>query len=165
MFDEVVSAYHEAGHVLLAEHVGARVLFVTIDPIDDDGPRRHGETRVAWATNAWRANCARSAVSRAKVALAGPAAEMIYRDEHYAPQLIQEWWADWLMAAASLRSWKATLTDRAVLHQISALMAELLDWFRLDHVWARLALLADQLEAHETLESDQLDALRAVGLL
>ena len=48
MFVEIVVAYHEAGHALLAEWVSARVLFVTIDPTNDAGPRRHGKIKVAW---------------------------------------------------------------------------------------------------------------------
>lgn len=94
MVDEVVTSYHEAGHALLAERLGTRVLVVTIVPVDDEGPRRHGETTIAWRVRG--INAETTAIQSAKVALAGPVAEMIYCDLKYEVEVIQEWSCDWI---------------------------------------------------------------------
>ena len=163
MVDEVVIAYHEAGHVLLAERFGARVLSVTIEPADDDGPRRHGETTVAWTTI--RGNANEVAMKQAAVALGGPAAEMIYCDQQYEVEVIQEWWADWLVASKSIRSVKPGLPDEAVLVVIERLVRDQIAWLSQDAVWDRLARVADELEAHETLDAERLQELREYGFL
>jgi len=41
-------AYHEAGHALIAILLGAQVKQVTIDPDNDDGPERQGDTQIRW---------------------------------------------------------------------------------------------------------------------
>src|SRR5579863_4685196 len=41
-------AYHEAGHALMAVLLGGKVKQVTIEPDDDDGPARQGDTQVYW---------------------------------------------------------------------------------------------------------------------
>ena len=163
MIDEVVIAYHEAGHALLAERFGAHVLSITIQPDADDGPRRHGETVIAWPTSS--AQPKQFAIQQAKVALAGPVTEMIYCDLQYEIEVIQEWWADWLVASKSLRQLKPGLGDAEVLLLIEKLVADLIPWFSRDDVWDRVARLADELEAHETLEADQLAELRELGFL
>ncbi len=43
-----VIAYHEAGHALVAVLLGGKVKQVTIEPDDDDGPDRQGDTQVLW---------------------------------------------------------------------------------------------------------------------
>lgn len=43
-----LTAYHEAGHVLMAHLLGGKVRQVTIEPDNDDGPDRHGDTQVLW---------------------------------------------------------------------------------------------------------------------
>lgn len=163
MIDEVAVAYHEAGHALLAERFGAHVLSVTIQPANDDGPRRHGETTVAWRQG--RKTSEQLSMQQASVALAGPVAEMIYCDEQYEIRIIREWWGDWLAAAGAIRRIRRELSDDAVLAVIENLVEELIEWFSQDDVWDKLARLADELEAHETLESDQLEELRQLGFL
>ena len=163
MIDEVAVAYHEAGHALLAERFGAHVLSVTIQPANDDGPRRHGETTIAWIPGGKTSE--QLSMQQARVTLAGPVAEMIYCDEQYEVRVIREWWADWLVAAGAIRQIRGQLSDDAVLAVIGQLVEELIEWFSQDEVWDRLARLADELEAHDTLERDQLDELRQLGFL
>ena len=46
-----LTAYHEAGHVVMALLTGARVPHVTISPDRDDGPARFGDTSVLWPSD------------------------------------------------------------------------------------------------------------------
>jgi len=39
-------AYHEAGHALMALLLGGKVKHITIEPDNDDGPVREGDTQV-----------------------------------------------------------------------------------------------------------------------
>ena len=163
MLDELVIAHHEAGHALLAENYGAHVLRVTIEPHNDEGPRRHGETTIAWRETG--INGEELSLRKAQVALAGPVAEMIYCELEYDVEVIQEWWADWLMAANAIRSVRGDVVDSDLLKLVDLLVGKLRDVLGQDHVWHRLATIADELAAHQTLESEQLDQLREDGFL
>lgn len=44
-----VTAVHEAGHALVADHLGARVALCRIDPDGDTGRTRHDATGATWA--------------------------------------------------------------------------------------------------------------------
>ncbi len=163
-FDPTVTAYHEAGHILLAEWLGGRVIFASVIPSDEsaiathDGPvRSHGETRALWP----HAESATQHENLAKVALAGPVAEMIYCDEQYEPRMLREWWTDWVAADEAIRaSQTRQLGDQDRMLRLSRLVHELIEYFSRDEVWDRIAMVADHLEAHETLEQEQLDELR-----
>ena len=41
-------AYHEAGHALMAVLLDGKVKQVAIEPDNDDGPDRQGDTQVVW---------------------------------------------------------------------------------------------------------------------
>lgn len=43
-----LTAYHEAGHAVMAHLLGGKVRQVTIEPDNDDGPVRYGDTQVLW---------------------------------------------------------------------------------------------------------------------
>ena len=75
-------AYHEAGHALVAVLLGGRVKLVTIEPDNDDGPSRSGETVVHWRRGV---SAREMAVKGVQVYLAGPVAEMIYSGDQYRP--------------------------------------------------------------------------------
>src|ERR1700730_1769160 len=89
-------AYHEAGHALMALLLGGEVRLVTIEPDNDDGPDRYGDTQVLWR----RAGTSEKefAQKAVQVSLAGPVAEMIYSGDPYHPGLVAEWAADWRQA-------------------------------------------------------------------
>ena len=88
-----IIAYHEAGHALMAMLLGGEVRLVTIQPDNDDGPDRQGDTQVCWRRSGISdKEFAKKAV---QVSLAGPVAEMIYTGDPYHPGLIAEWAADW----------------------------------------------------------------------
>ena len=80
---EEITAFHEAGHVYAAIFVGARVQSVTIDPDNDDGPDRTGDTVVLWDRR--RFSQQQLAEKAAWVALAGPVAEMIHSQNPFHP--------------------------------------------------------------------------------
>ena len=163
-FDQTVTAYHEAGHILLAEWLGGCVVFATIIPSEDSSVgsigktvRSHGETRALWPT----ADSRSQNENLAKVALAGPVAEMIHCDEQYEPRLLREWWTDWVAADAAIRDVKPRqMSDQYRMLRLSQIVHELIEYFSRHEVWDRIAMIADHLEAHETLEEDQLAELR-----
>ena len=45
---QTLTAYHEAGHAIMAVTNGGRIVHVSIDPPDDDGLNRFGESIVQW---------------------------------------------------------------------------------------------------------------------
>lgn len=165
MVDEFVIAYHEAGHAVLAEAFGGHVLFVTIEPVEDDGPRRHGETKIAWRSGESSEQRKSLAAAQVKVALAGPVSEMIYCDEQYEIEILREWWADWLLATHAITTLHRGIKDADVHRILQREMQQLIEWISQDQVWHKIASLADELVAHQTLEADQLDELRRCGLL
>ncbi|HEX4149601.1 MAG TPA: M50 family metallopeptidase, partial [Pirellulales bacterium] len=86
-------AYHEAGHALMAVLLGGRVRLVTIEPDNDDGIDRQGDTQVLWR----RSGISNKELAKktVQVSLAGPAAEMIYSGDPYHPGFVAQWAADW----------------------------------------------------------------------
>jgi hypothetical protein len=146
-----LTAYHEAGHVIVALQLGARVRLVTIEPNHDDGPLRYGNTEVLWSKSRYSEKQLQE--NFVKTALAGPVTEMIYTGEPLHPAFVKEWVDDWRHAweaAASLH----TQPERRLTWleaSIRKLHAELKDSF-----WPAIAALADELAAHETLEEDMI---------
>lgn len=158
--DETLSAYHESGHAVIAVFLGGRVPSVTISP-EHDGELapRFGDTRIAWPKRLpLRERCERSVL----VALAGPVAERIYREEPFHPGMVAEWAEDWRVA------WEAAATlvpdERRRLRFLEAATIKLDEWLRQDAMWAAVAALADELSAHETLEAEQVAEVVATWL-
>lgn len=150
-----ISAYHEAGHALMAVCVGARVRSVTINPDWDDGPARYADTQIEWPLDQLtdRAYREKSVV----VALAGPVAEMIHRGEPYHPGFVAEWASDWTTAWQAMSSLIPNERQRLTyLEQATRRLYQLLQ--QEDH-WAALAGIVDHLLAHETLEGAEIDEI------
>lgn len=148
-------AYHEAGHALMAVMLGGKVKQVTIEPDDDDGPDRQGDTQVLWRRSGISDDeFAKIAV---QVSLAGPVAEMIYSGDPYHPGLVAEWAADWREA------WEAATplhpVERQRLEYLEQVSIQLYHRLKQDDLWAALASLADNLLAHETLDCEQVDEI------
>ena len=148
-------AYHEAGHALMAVLLGGKVKQVTIEPDNDDGPDRQGDTQVLWRRSGISdEDFAKIAV---QVSLAGPVAEMIYSGDPYHPGLVAEWAADWREA------WEAATplhpVERQRLEYLEQVSIQLYHRLKQDDLWAALASLADNLLAHETLDCEQVDEI------
>lgn len=145
-----ITAYHEAGHALVAYLVGGKVQQVTIDPDDTDGPRRYGDTQVRWKRSLSEQDFSQKVL---RVSLAGPVAEMIYSGEPYHPGIVPEWAADWRDA------WDASLvlfpSEQQRLQYLEAVSIELYRQMQQDDFWSAVAGIADHLLAHETLEADE----------
>ena len=144
-----LEAYHEAGHAYMATLLGGRVTLVSIEPDDDDGPRRTGETQVRWSRKLNEREVAQRAL---QVALAGPVAEMLYTGDPFHPAGIAEWQQDWRMAEDYVSRLPVRPSERAAwLEQLTVELYRLLDT---EPHWSAIAALADHLLAHDSLELD-----------
>lgn len=133
----------------MAAELGGRVVSVTLDPEPpDDGPAREGEVVVEWPNG-------RSARSDVLVALAGPVAEMIFRDGEPDPSIVTAWSADYAQARAALRLLKLSKAEEAKLFQAS--VSELERMLSRDDIWTVVADVADALVAHEHMDVDLID--------
>ncbi len=74
MDETEITAYHEAGHAIMGLVCGARILRLSIEPNNEHGPKRFGESIVQWPRGA----TSMSYVFETRVSLAGPVAEMTY---------------------------------------------------------------------------------------
>lgn len=148
-------AYHEAGHVLMAHLLGAKVKQVTIEPDDDDGPERQGDTQVLWRRKGMtEKEYAQRAV---QVSLAGPVAEMIYSGDPYHPGHVVEWAADWKEAWTAAEPLHADEKKR--LEYLEQISIQLYHRMKRDDLWDALAAIADNLLAHETLDKEQIEEI------
>jgi ATP-dependent Zn protease len=148
-------AYHEAGHALVALLHGGEVQQVTIEPDRDDGPQREGDTQVLWRRS--RHGERAFAEITVQVCLAGPVAEMIYSGDPYHPGQVAEWSADWQaawQAAAPLHT-----DERKRLRYLEDVSIRLYHRLKAEPLWSALAAIADNLLAHETLESEQIEEI------
>jgi hypothetical protein len=148
-------AYHEAGHALMALLLGGIVKQVTIEPENDDGPDRHGDTQIIWRRS--RIGEKEFAKRCVQVSLAGPVAEMIYSGDPYHPGFVAEWAADWREA------WEAAVPlhadERQRLKYLEDVSIQLYHRLKEDDLWAALASLADHLLARETLDGEQVEEI------
>ncbi|MFO0426194.1 MAG: hypothetical protein ACK526_06465 [Planctomyces sp.] len=152
MDTDTLTAYHEAGHAFAAIYLGARVQRVSIDPDRDDGPNRYGETVVAW--NPRRMTGPQMAEKSAIVAIAGPVAEMIYREEPFHPAFVAEWQNDWALGLEALKELPRLKSPRLRVAHLENAVADLYQVFRRDDYWEVIAAIADELLAHEILDEE-----------
>lgn len=156
MSELAYTAYHEAGPAVIGTLLGGVVHIVTIEPPREDGPPRYGDTHIEWPLAG--VSFADQALREVKTALAGPAAEAVYRDEYQQLRITQENSADWLAASQHASTLLADELQRnTLLHHIFSQQLHLL---RCDErVWSAVAAVADALLAHEMIESEQIEEL------
>lgn len=152
--DETFTAYHESGHAYMGFALGGDVESVQLGgEADDYLPERFGECRMNWgpvdADQDWHLR------REILTILAGPVAEMIYRQEPLHPAHYGPWQHDWAEAFERARAFwpdreRCTGELEKIIRKLYAIVAA-------DNVWPAIAALADELSAHETLDSDQIE--------
>lgn len=145
--DETTSAYHEAGHVLIAHLLGGEVLETTLET-EREGHRGH--TAVAWR------GLATDDLARASafVALAGPIAETLWKGEEPLEETFGAWASDWSEVEAALDAVTEPQERERIRSQwIASVVAHLRD----PESWEHLCRVADHLEAHGTLDRQLLE--------
>lgn len=147
-------AYHEAGHAVVAAWLGAEVVLVTLEPEDDDGPVRDGDTTIRWHRRGL--STSELMIRELMAVLAGPVFEMTYAgiDRHLDRH--PPWDADWRLAqglAAGLANSPAGAAK--VIETTLGRIRELADQ---EPFWQTVAEVADLLEAHESVSGDEVHA-------
>ncbi|MBP60046.1 MAG: hypothetical protein CMJ62_00855 [Planctomycetaceae bacterium] len=144
----------------MAVRLGARIRTITIDPAWDDGPARFGDARIEWPAGECSDRELREKM--VMVALAGAVAEMIYSGQPYHPGFVAEWAADWAQA------WEASAplySDEVIrLKHLEEITVQLYKTMGRDDHWAALAAIVDDLQAHETLEGEQVEEIVSAWL-
>jgi hypothetical protein len=138
------TAYHEAGHCVMAVLGGAMVSRASIAP---DETRLHGQVEIHWPRNA-------KTEDQLATILAGPVAEMIYRGEPLHPGFVAEWSQDWMQAWQLARP--KFSNDPRCLEVLERSVANLYRMLAQDRYWSAIAAVQDLLFAHEEIEHDQI---------
>ena len=155
---ETLTAYHEAGHAVMSILMGGHVDRVSIDPPNDEGPNRYGETITAWPpiSDSQRGAC------EICVSLAGPIAESLYAGCNRRIETVAEWQTDWdtaIQIASQISASKSAVNK--LLDECEIKIRHLFDQA---NSWAAVAAIADELLAHETIEHSQVVDAVAVWL-
>lgn len=156
--DETLTAYHEAGHAVIGYVLGGQIESVGMYAEADEWlPERFGDCHVNWGRV--DANADWQVQREVLTILAGPVAEMTYREERVHPMEVPEWQHDWHWAWQRGERMIADPARRAAL--LEMIIIFLHRHINQDHCWAAIAAVADELLAHEYLDADQLaDTLR-----
>jgi hypothetical protein len=139
------TAYHEAGHCVLAVMCGANASRASINP-EQEG--LFGQVEIYWPRRP-------SLVNELSVILGGPVAEMIYRSEPLHPGLVPEWSQDWKQAWAIARP--QSKSDMICLRSLEQIVAQLYKTLSEDRFWSAIAAVQDLLMAHEEIEHEQIE--------
>ena len=155
---ETLTAYHEAGHAVMAILMGGHVNRVSIEPPNDDGPDRYGETITTWPM---MSDSQRFAYEIC-VSLAGPIAESLYSGCDERIETVAEWQMDWLTAFRSAS--KISTNSKTADKLLNDCQTKIRHHFDQANAWAAVAALADELLAHETIEHEQVEEVVAFWL-
>lgn len=162
-----LTAYHESGHATVAYLLGGSCVDLAVGndetlPADDVLPEHYGHCRIQWpddlpnmiVAGVRTSDQSTHAVREIMTILAGPAAERIHsgdpidvRDPTAASDFDRA--VQWSAQITSSPSQAAGLLRAANRHVET--------WLRTDRVWAAVAALADELDAHEELDADAVD--------
>ena len=159
--EETFTAYHEAGHAVIAYALGATIESVQLGGEADEWlPDRFGECRINWGRVDTRSNWQRQ--REILSVLAGPVAEMIYNGEPYHPGFVPEWANDWKEA------WEVAEflipDERQRLAYLERTTSDLYQVLYRDDQWAALAAIVDNLVAHERLDGEEVQDILSAWL-
>lgn len=154
--DEALTAYHEAGHAVIAYALGGTVHGVQLGGEADDWlPERFGECRIHWKGVSSRQPPTQWQRRREVLTiLAGPVAEMIYSGQPYHPAYFGPAKSDWQLAWELVEPIVSSSAKRT--RYLEEITSELYCRMQSDDLWAAIGAVADELLAHEFLERDQL---------
>ncbi|TWT89183.1 cell division protein FtsH [Neorhodopirellula pilleata] len=165
--EETITAYHEAGHAIVGCALGARIDSVSLsqasqfDDGDDGLPRRFGDCMVNWGRvdpdQAWQQQ------RELLTILAGPIAEMNYRDEDFderdpaASEIAAAWAMDWRQAqrCAAVLNPDPEKQGRILRQAIARLRIAIAN----PPLWPAIAALADELMIGDEIEADRVAEL------
>ncbi|MEM6472105.1 MAG: cell division protein FtsH [Planctomycetota bacterium] len=151
--EETITAYHEAGHAVMAFALGGQIDSIGLYAEADEWlPERYGDCHINWGRV--NVNCSWQVQREVLTLLAGPVAEMIYRGEDIHPAQYPPWQYDWMLASRRVRDAVSAQAD------CGKIMETLLAWLKshlsLSENWAAVAAVADELLAHEYMDGDML---------
>ena len=141
----VRTAYHEAGHCVIAVLCGAYANHASIAPEED---HFYGKVDIQWPGR-------RPLENELSVILAGPVAEMIFRSEPLHPGFVPEWSLDWNQAWMLARP--RHTSDAKCLEVLEQLIAKLHRRISNERVWSAIAAVQDLLMAHEDIDHEQIE--------
>ncbi len=145
-----LTAYHEAGHIFVGILHGGRLKLASLEPEEDEGPRRFGDTTMAWRKSIRERSD--FPLILCEVALAGPMAETIYSGDETHPAHVPQWQPDWRNA---LQMAERLMPDlRKQIEFLEDRCARLHRFLREDHHWSAIGDIADLLMCHDVVEHD-----------
>jgi hypothetical protein len=152
--DETRTAYHESGHAVIGYALGGHVASVQLGGESDEWlPDRFGDCRIEWGnfdpTVDWQRQ------REVLTILAGPVAEMVYRNEPLHPAHYGPWQHDWQHASTIAQHLVADAQKRD--QMLEQLVLELHPQVKNEPCWSAIAALADELATHEYLDADQIE--------
>lgn len=147
------TCYHEAGHAVVGFLLGGCVIHLALGgEADEVLPERMGECRIKWSTLEFEEQVTDHDPRRREILalLAGPVAEQIYDDDP-AAMLAS---IDDVRRAGRLA---LEITGNSVRGDqlLRRCVAELRKVLSQTRHWAAVAALADELDAHESLEAEE----------
>lgn len=151
--DETLTAYHEAGHVVVGYLLGAQIDEVRLGSmIEDCLPNRFGDCMINWGRTSDR--CSWQRQREIMTILAGPVAEMIYLGERLHPAHHGPWKSDWQQAIE--RSDGYFSDPQTQTRFLETILVTLHEKMSREPFWAAVAAISDELLAHESLEHDKI---------
>lgn len=151
-----VTAWHEAGHAVVAVMLGGVVDNVSVEVPDAEAA---GVTGVFWGN---ASDTPSQCINDIHVALAGPIAEMIFVGDYDYLRIKQEHAVDWEVVATSIgRLGIDAVTAQKLLASIATSLYQRL---REDVVWSAVADVAERLELDGTIDGDTVNDLTGFWL-
>ena len=151
-----ITAWHEAGHAVVAVMLGGMVDTVSVEIPDADSA---GVTSVFWGKDSdARSQC----INDIHVALAGPIAEMIFVGDYDYLRIKQEHAVDWDVVAAAVE--RLGIDAVAAQKLLTSIATGLYKSLREDTVWSAVADVAERLELDGTVDGDTVDELAGFWL-